>query len=500
MEESKPKENEGLNGENSNTASGAMGSADPSIGKENPIAKNSNESAITVAVAPQESEIPSAIDDINAEYRDIEEQIDEELQEKTPSHQRLDSLGRRLKQLDQLLLIEDPKIKSRAIEILRNGNPMDFIINVYSRLHVGDIVLGIVLLLSIVCQSILNSEGLQPKLSGASGKGKTHAAKAMFHLIADVGYKIEGSLSAKSLFYHPDLVSGTVVFSDDVRISADLEDTLKRAMSNFQQKTKHYTVSKDRQSQSLEIPERITWWQTSVDNHFSDELLNRLFGLDVDDSTEQDNEVTKYQLEMAKRGDVALPEDEDVLVCRSIIHIIKSKLFKVDIPFADRIEWKGSEDRRNLPRFLDLIRAFAALRFMQRYEFLENEILADIKDFDDAKALFEQGKAGLTTKLTIPELRLVEWMVGKGAMSINDIVKGYMKPNGKPYTHEAIRKMLEGKKGGQGLVDKVPGMMVTGSGGKGDEKKYQITTFDDRSSLEIVSLRSVSNTPASKIS
>jgi hypothetical protein len=326
----------------------------------------------------------------------------------------------------------------------------------------------------------------------------------MLHLIPDVGYKLEGSLSAnegslsaKSLFYQPDLKAGTVVFSDDVRINADLEDTLKRSMTNFQQMTTHMTVVNGK-PKTLAIPERITWWLTSVDNPFSDELLNRLFGLDVDDSVDQDSAVTQQQLNQALYGEVAFPEDEkDILICRAIIHMVKGKLIKVDIPYAKRIVWKGSDDRRNLPRFLDIIKAFAAMRFMQRYEVLDNEILADIKDFEDAKALWESGKKALTTKLTQAELKFVNWMVGKGKLSIN-IVKLYMKPNGKPYTSEAIRKMLEGPKGGKGLTDKVPGMFVQGSGGKGNEKTYEIPSFEDNSSLEIVSLKPEGESPTSK--
>ena len=114
--------------------------------------------------------------------------------------------------LDNLAEIEDPAIKSKAIEVLRNGDPVDYMIWVYNRLHVGDTQIGKILLLSIGCQSVINSEGLQPKLSGPSGKGKTHAAKSIYHLIPDLGYKLAGSLSAKSLFYFPDMKPGTIVF------------------------------------------------------------------------------------------------------------------------------------------------------------------------------------------------------------------------------------------------------------------------------------------------
>jgi hypothetical protein len=290
------------------------------------------------------------------------------------------------------------------------------------------------------------------------------------------------------MYYHPDLKVGTIIFSDDIKMNSDLEDTLKRAMSNFQQPTTHRTVTREGYAE-LEIPERIAWWLTSVDSPFSDELLNRLFGLDVDDSAEQDAAVTRQQLERAKHGEVSLPEDEEVEVCRAIIHQVRTHNFKVLIPYSDYIVWNGTGDRRNLPRFLDLIKGFAALRFMQRAEFCDNEILASLRDFEDAKALYEQGIAGLNTKLTKAELRLVTWMVGKKPLAIIEIVKEYTKPNGGQYTTEAIRKLLEGTKGGKGLIDKVPGMLVHGSGGKGDEKKYEIPSFEDGSSLEVVSLK-----------
>jgi len=80
-------------------------------------------------------------------------------------------------------------------------------------------------------------------------------------------------------------------------------------------------------------------------------------------------------------------------------------------------------------------------------------------------------------------------MTGKGQLSINAIVSDYRKPNGDQYSQEAIRKTIEGTRAGKGLIAKIPGMLIHGSGGKGDEKKYEIKDFDDSSSLEIVSLK-----------
>lgn len=436
----------------------------------------------------QEGIESSDLQNLRAERDEVEKQLDEAVKADKIDSEYIDSLKLRIKHLDNLIEIEEPAIKTKALEIMRDADPLEYILGVYSRLHEGDIQIGKVLLLSIATQSVLNSEGIQPKLSGPSGKGKTHAAKAMFHLIPDAGYKIEGSLSAKSMFYNPNLKPGTVIYSDDIRMNEDLEDTLKRAMTNFQQKTMHRTIVSGIGYQELEIPERISWWLTSVHSQYSDELLNRLFGLDVDESPDLDKKVAAGQLKRAKHAEVSLPEDDDVKVCRAIIHLVKGKLFKVYIPYSEEIVWKGESDRRNLPRFLDLIRGYAALRFMQRCALGDGEIVASIKDFEDAKELWEEGKAGLKTKLTDAELRLVRWMVGKDPLSVNDIVSDYKKLNGESYVPEAIRKLLKGKKDGKGLTDRVPGMLVYPTGERGNEKRYKIPVFDDGSSSEIVSL------------
>jgi len=147
------------------------------------------------------TEMTEELQRIEAERANIDKELQEALGAEKIDKRYIESLKRKMDQLDNLVEIEDPAIKKKALDILRYGDPVEYILNVYSRLHVGDVQIGKVLLLSIANQSVLNSEGLQPKLSGASGKGKTHAAKVMFHLIPDVGYKLEGSLSAKSMYY-----------------------------------------------------------------------------------------------------------------------------------------------------------------------------------------------------------------------------------------------------------------------------------------------------------
>jgi len=64
---------------------------------------------------------------------------------------------------------------ARALEILRFGDPIGFILDTFNTQHVGDRDVGEGLLLGTASQSVLNSLGIPSKLTGDSGKGKSHA-------------------------------------------------------------------------------------------------------------------------------------------------------------------------------------------------------------------------------------------------------------------------------------------------------------------------------------
>ncbi len=396
----------------------------------------------------------------------------------------------RIKRLRKDLEIYDLDICRKAFDILENGDPVDYLIKVYHKWHLGDTSLGKVLLLSIANTVITNTKGLQPKGSGTSGKGKTDAFEAIYKLIPDEPYKYRGTVSAKSLYYKPDMIDGMIIFSDDVQMNDDLEGTLKRSMGSFQENPTHATLIKQVYKET-KLPKRIAWWLTSVDTNYSDELINRLFDLSVDESAEMDKKVAAKTFADTTLDEENLPSEEEIRLCQTIIHIIKRQLFTVKIPFGKYIQWNVPGDRRNPSRFVSLVMGFAVFKYLQREETKEGYTLADVDDYLDAKELYEEGKASQISKLTNAELRLVRWMVAKNrALSINDIVNGYdyeipnegkepvkvkvepyTKGNGEKYSYQAIKKILVGEqyKGKKGLIDKVP-MKITET--KSDTRYY----------------------------
>lgn len=118
------------------------------------------------------------------------------------------------------------------------------------------------LALSVASQSLTNTQGLHVAISGNSGKGKTHACRAMVTLLPEQ-FRLKGTVSDKALYYHP-LKPGTVLLFDDVTLSDDLQEVLKSATANFREPIEHRTLTSDRQVRVCTIPERCVWWLAKV--------------------------------------------------------------------------------------------------------------------------------------------------------------------------------------------------------------------------------------------
>jgi hypothetical protein len=402
----------------------------------------------------------------------------------------------------------DPEIVEEAMAIIESGNPIKYILDTLKQFHAGDQKSAELLLCSIAIGSCLNAYGTQPKLSGGSGKGKTHLCKAMRHLMPPE-WILYTSLSPKALYRATDpsspvkILPGMVIFSDDVRISEDMEDTLKRSMSNFQEKSS-YMVVQDGELRPLHLPERLIWWMTSVQDDQEEQLINRFFSVGVDESAEQDKAALELTFEPLALGRREFPQDKRVLVCREILRIIKSNLYVVWAPFLYdgnelTVEWQNPEERRNPGRFSDLIAAFAILRIGQR-EVIEGEgyltVIATIDDFHSAKALYESRAENLTTKLNDDDLHLVHWLISKANgrpydFTVNGLAQEYTGRNSKQLSSKTLERRLLGRieknRTSHGLIHKIAGgalIVETKSeseeitGTKRQQRTFKQFTFD----------------------
>ena len=383
---------------------------------------------------------------------------------------------------------KETEYTTKAKEILKNRDPIKYIMDTYNSIHKGDIETGKLLVISIGSQSVKNSKGIQPKLSGESGKGKTHACQTILHLVPEKHW-IETSLSAKGLFY-ADIDPGTIIFSDDAEISEDLESTIKRSTTNFQKSTVHISVDTNRKSVKLNVPPRILWWLTSVDDDMGTQTINRLFGVSVDESSDMDEAVARFQLDKAESGEDEFPINEETLVCREIFNIVKSMFLRVVIPFANNIEWMDKKNRRNLPIFLDIIKSFSIFRFMQRDRVDDETIMSSINDFNDARDLYCSRGETQTTKLTEIELKTLRCIHQYGEVDSKMLQTAL---NVSRQRVSAILNGRDGKKGG--LLSKVSGLRVHDISDKDGErttrrKVYELVDFNLLENyMDIVRLR-----------
>uniref|UniRef100_UPI0026190E71 hypothetical protein n=1 Tax=uncultured Methanofollis sp. TaxID=262500 RepID=UPI0026190E71 len=310
---------------------------------------------------------------------------------------------------------EAAEVRERAMEILRDGDPLAFLLDTFHREHVGDRTVAECLIMSVASQSVENTNGLHVAISGNSGKGKTHACATMLTLIPET-FRLTGTVSDKALYYHDKLRPGTVFLFDDVSLSDDMQELLKSATANFREPIEHRTLTTDRRLRVCTIPERCVWWLAKVESVGDDQVMNRMLTVWIDDSKEQDERVLAHMktAEAGRRGDV---EDEDVHVCRAIWEVLKERTVYVRVPFATRISFRTARNRQNPAMLFDLIKASALLHVFQREQDDDGSLVADRKDFDYARRLFLaiNGEAGgQETKLTRNESAALETIAKMG--------------------------------------------------------------------------------------
>jgi hypothetical protein len=309
----------------------------------------------------------------------------------------------------------DPADREEAMEILTEGDPLTFLLDTFTREHIGDRIVAECLALSLASQSVENTSGLHVSVSGTSGKGKSHACTTMLRQVPE-GYRMAGSVSNKALYYHDSLRPGTVFLFDDVTLSDDLQEVLKSATANFRERIEHRTVTPDRKLQVCRIPERCVWWLARVEDPGDDQVMNRMLTVWIDDSIEQDARVLAHMKEREVREDGGDGEDPALPVCRAIWEVLKEERLAVSIPYARKIQFTATANRRNPGILFDLIKACALLHRFQRETF-EGGIRANRSDFETAARIYAaiNGESGgQETKLTKNEAAAMETVAAMG--------------------------------------------------------------------------------------
>jgi hypothetical protein len=314
--------------------------------------------------------------------------------------------------------------------------------------------------MSFASRSSANSLGLYVSISGESGKGKSHAMSAMSSLLPP-DLASTNRMSDKALFYKTDLKAGSAICLDDQGLSEQMQEILKGVTTSFKKEFKYDTVNKDRAGQTCTIPERCVWWVAKVEGVGDDQVWNRMLSCWIDDSIEQDYKVMENSLKNAATLPQFVDGDrERVLICREIWNHLKSVY--VVIPYAERIRFSDTRNRRNVDMLLDLVHARAAMMQYQR-SLIEQAgylcVAATVEDFQYAADLYSvlTGESGgQLTKMTRKESEIISFIVqlNQTEFTVTDLQKVSGQSN------SVINKMLQGyqSKGNiySGLLEKCP--------------------------------------------
>ena len=318
--------------------------------------------------------------------------------------------------------------------------------------------------MSFASRSVVNSNGLHVLVTGESGKGKSHAFDTMLQHIPPE-FRLAGRLSDKALFYIKDTKPGTAICLDDVSLSEHMQEVLKGVTTSFKTPFRYHTVNKDRSGMTLTIPERCVWWVAKVEGSGDDQVWNRMLTCWIDDSREQDDKVLTRELVAASQlpGTSEGIRDE-VRIC----HHIWSQILPayVVIPYAEKIRFSSSSNRRNPGMLLDLIKSIAILRQYQREQETISKttvVYATAQDFKQACQIYQAlngVSGGQASKLTRSEAELVRLIVATGRKEFSMIDLQQLSER----SYNSVRKLLHGSSSHQthysGLLEKCPAISL----------------------------------------
>jgi len=384
-----------------------------------------------------------------------------------------------------------PEIRSKALDILQTGDPIQAITDSCGRMVLGAEKAFRKLICCKAVQGVRQSAGLHPKLSGESGSGKTWAVLTFAHHLPAEAV-IKGSSSNLAAFYHQD---GDQVFRilDDYQAGNETLDTvIKQTSSVFHQPYDHRTVKKQ-EPLTLHIGSEQTWAVTSVDSSQDVQVLNRQIPINVDDSEELTVKVNRRTIERYGKGEEQFPEDESVQICREIWRILQEDgLINVRIPYFERIEWLDTSNRRNPSLFMDLVVAHTTMYRYQREKDSDGYYLATEDDFQAAKALFTDKDAEeLVHRLTKKEREFADILCKHPEGLTREEAAKSLNISG-----NRISQLANGEKGRGGLTQKLPGfeiVEVTDSERVDEDHRratkkvlYRLTKYDPLTGFEAV--------------
>ena len=277
---------------------------------------------------------------------------------------------------------EEKNQDEEACRIYESGQAFEYMTNTCLKLHVDDENIIRALILSYAGTFIANNElGINIRISGEAGIGKTHVANTVAKIVPP-DYMLAARFSDKALLYMcEDLKPGSVIYYDDQALSEQAAEIMKAQTSDINKPFIYHTVANGKH-EPLIFPPLCVRWFVLCNSTGDEQTADRELSFFVDNSFAHQQRVKKLKAFLSMNPSVQR-DTTAVDTARRIWKYIPRGTI-VQIPFADRIESDGSEPLRNLALFESLIRASAVLHAPVRERTAEGYVVASEEDFEIA--------------------------------------------------------------------------------------------------------------------
>lgn len=283
--------------------------------------------------------------------------------------------------------IKKIELTPEQLEISKDKNFYKNILNSLDEILVGERSLKKILILCafggrLVKNSNRASFGIL--VNDESGVGKDFGCKKILKMLSKKIFYSRTRISPKALDYWTQDWNGKVLLLSDIEEDVLNSSTLKTFMSDD---TAISIVEKQKIVHKETVGKPILVLTTAESIPIT-ENLRRLISVKLDNSKEQTQAIAQYQLDEAlgieNKYDIQLSETLSLL--ESVIVIFTPEIInKIKITYkVDDIS-----DRTQHLRYIDFIKASAALHQYSRKKDDKNRVIAEIEDFEIANSIFE---------------------------------------------------------------------------------------------------------------
>jgi len=280
----------------------------------------------------------------------------------------------------------DPEIHEEAINILKEGNPLEYIVKAVGKRHKGDI--NQIKILALSYPALLAGTVGHRFISGDSESGKSNIAREVGKTLPDEIFVDLAGSSPKSKFYlirkDPHALEDKVLLYDDTKIDDAEFRRLIRILKDLRPgEEKIYETIIERKPERLPIRGNCVIWETAVSKPSDKQDYSRGICITPDDNPAHrlsvEKEIRRLEGKNHKR---LMPEEYPI--CKEIAQIIREvKREGVIVPYFERIE--GVHGYRSNDYFMSLIKGHAMLFYFQREKNEEGKVITIEKDFEFAK-------------------------------------------------------------------------------------------------------------------